>query len=304
MESRAGPTPGMEHRLAIALVLTGLVCAAEVVGGLLTGSLALLSDAAHVFLDAFALALSYAALRLAARPPDDRHTYGFHRLQVLAALVNGATLVVVALGIFREAWGRLREPVLVLAGPMLAVAAAGLAANLAVAWMLRKHEKHDLNLHSAFLHVLGDILGSVGAIAAGAVILATGWTPADALVSLLIGAVILVGAWRVLRRSVHILAEGVPEGLSAAAVGAAMAQVPGVAEVHDLHVWAVGPGYAALSAHVVLADQTLSETQAVMQELKRVLADEFGIQHTTIQFECASCGQGRLACLGPGGHPR
>lgn len=289
--------PAVGRRLGIALGIGGGVLLAEVAGGLLTGSLALLSDAAHVFLDIFALALSYAALRLASRPPDARYTYGYHRLQVLVALVNGGTLVAVSLGIFREAWERLWEPAPVLAGPMLGVAAAGFLANLVMAWLLHEHDRHDVNLHSAFLHVLGDALGSVGAMAAGVVILFTGWTQADAVVSVLIGFVILVGAVRVLRRSVRILAEGVPEGMSEREVREAMATVPGVSDVHDLHVWTVGPRYVALSAHVVLADQALSKTDATMLRLKQVLRN-FGIEHTTIQFECRNC-QGTVACLGP-----
>lgn len=291
----------MERRLLLAAGITGLVCAGQVLGGLLTGSLALLSDAAHVFLDTLALLLSYIAIRAAGRPPTDRHTYGYHRAQVLAALVNGATLAAVAVGIFREAVGRIRDPSPVLAGPMLAVAAGGLAVNLLVAWMLHRHDRRDLNVHSAFLHVVGDALGSVGVIGAGIVILLTGWTIADPLVSLLIGGVILVGAIRVLKRSVHILAEGVPEGISATAVLERMRDVPDVSEVHDLHVWAVSPGYVALSAHVVIVDQTLSATEEVLTRLKGVLASEFGILHTTIQLECTNC-QGAVACLGPRCH--
>lgn len=286
-----------ERRFVLSLVLTGLILVAEVVGGLWTGSLALLSDAAHVFLDVFALGMSYLALRLAALPPDDRHTYGFHRMQVLAALLNGATLLLVAVEIFREAWARLQHPSPVLAGPMLVVAAVGLVVNLVVALVLREHDHHDLNVRSAFLHVAGDALASVGVIAAGIVILFTGWQWVDPLVSVLIGLIILLGSGRVLRESVHILAEGMPEGLTATQVAEAMGRVAGVEEVHDLHVWTVSPGYAALSAHVVLADQALSRTQEVMDDLKRALTDEFGIEHTTIQFECGNCGQGAVLCV-------
>ncbi len=286
----------IERRFALSLALTGLILVAEVVGGLWTGSLALLSDAAHVFLDVFALGMSYGALRLAALPPDDRHTYGFHRMQVVAALANGATLLLVAFGIFREAGGRFRQPEPVLAGPMLAVALVGLAVNLIVALLLREHEHKDLNVRSAFLHVLGDMLASLGVIAAGIVILLTGWTLADPLVSVFIGVIILTGSGRVLRESVHILAEGVPEGLTAAQVGEVMSRVPGVEEVHDLHVWTVSPGYVALSAHVVLTDQSLGQAQGVMNGLKRALRQASGIEHTTIQFECDNCGQGTGVC--------
>ena len=288
----------MQRKLGLALGLGCVVCAAEFLGGLLTGSLALLSDAAHVFLHVVALGLSYAAVRLAGRPPTSRYTYGFHRLQVLAAVANGAMLVALALGIFREAWERLQEPAPILAEPMLAVAAGGLLANLVMAWLLHEHDHDDVNLRSAFFHLLGDILGSVGAITAGVIILLTGWTLVDALVSFSIGGLIFVSAAWILKRSLQILAEGVPEGLSATQVQQAISQVSGVSEVHDLHVWSLGPGYVALSAHVVLSDQALSESQSIMEDIKRVLASQFGIHHTTIQFECKNC-QGSVTCLGP-----
>jgi cobalt-zinc-cadmium efflux system protein len=293
-------TQAIERRFVLSLALTSLILVAEVVGGLWTGSLALLSDAAHVFLDVFALGMSYVALRLAARPADDRHTYGFHRLQVLVALVNGATLLLVAFEIFREAWARFQHPGPVLAGPMLVVALVGLVVNLVVALVLREHDHHDLNVRSAFLHVLGDALASLGVIIAGLVILFTGWMVVDPLISVLIGLMILAGSGRVLRESAHILAEGMPEGLTATQVAETMSHVPGVEEVHDLHVWTVSPGYTALSAHVVLADQSLSQAQEVMDGLKRTLAGEFDIKHTTIQFECDNCGQGTVVCMNGG----
>jgi cobalt-zinc-cadmium efflux system protein len=285
-----------ERRLLLALGLTGLILLFEVAGGLWTHSLALLSDAAHILLDVLALALSYVALRVSARPADERHTYGFHRVKVLVALTNGVLLLLMAFGIFREAWLRLREPAPVLAGPMLAIAIAGLIVNLAVMRVLGDHDHDDLNVHSAFLHVLGDTLSSVGVIAAGILILLTGWTWVDPLASVLIGIVIVVGSVRLLRASLHILAEGVPEGLTLSEVAGALREVSHVAEVHDLHVWTVSPGYVALSAHVVLADRSLAEAQSVQQELKRVLVERFDIHHTTIQFECVNCGQGTLTC--------
>jgi cobalt-zinc-cadmium efflux system protein len=289
-----------ERRLLLALGLTGLILLLEVAGGLWTQSLALLSDAAHILLDVLALALSYVALRVSARPADERYTYGFHRLRVFAALANGALLLMMAFGIFREAWLRLREPAAVLAGPMLAIAIAGLVVNLAVMRVLGDHDHDDLNLHSAFLHVLGDTLSSVGVIAAGIVILLTGWTWVDPLASVLIGIVIVVGSVRLLKAALHILAEGVPESLTLGEVAGAMREVPHVAEVHDLHVWTVSPGYVALSAHVVLADRSLAEAQSVQQDLKQVLVERFDIHHTTIQFECVNCGQGTLTCADGG----
>lgn len=293
-------THQIERRFIVALVLTGLILVAEVAGGVLTGSLALLSDAAHIFLDMLALALSFAALRVAARPADDRHTYGFHRFQVLAALANGATLVVVAFGIFREAIQRFSEPEPVLAGPMLVVAVAGLIINLVVARSLHDHDHDDLNVRSAFLHVLGDALSSLGVIIAGVVMLLTGWTLADPIASIVIGFVILVGSGRVLREALHILVEGTPAGLNPLDIAGAMRSDPHVLDVHDLHVWTVSPGYLALSAHVVVEDRLLGEAQALQEDLRRMLATRFSIRHSTLQMECltceGSCGQGVLAC--------
>lgn len=288
-----------ENRFVFSLVLTGLIFLVEFAGGLWTGSLALLSDSAHVFMDAFALGLSYLALRAASLPPNDRHTYGHHRLQVLAALANGATLLLIAVEIMREAYGRFRHPAPVSAGPMLTIAVVGLAANLIVAFVLRKHDRDDLNTHSAFLHVLGDAVASIGVIVAGLFILVTGAVWLDPLASVLIGLLILFGSGRLLKESVHVLAEGVPRGMTATGIVNAMRRVPGVIEVHDLHVWTVAPGYVALSVHVVVGDQALSRTSEIMAALKDNLEKDLNIRHTTIQFECGDCGQGTVACTQP-----
>lgn len=287
------------RRFVAALVLTSLVFFAEFAGGLWTGSLALLSDSAHVFADVFALGLSYLALRAARLPADDHHTYGFHRMQVLAALANGTTLVLIAIEILREAWERLQHPEPVLVGPMLGIAVVGLAVNLIVALVLRSHDHDDLNTRSAFLHVVGDAIASVGVIGVGVALLFVNWLWLDPLISVLITGLILVSSGRVLRESVHILAEGMPRGMSAAVIADAMRAVPGVSDVHDLHVWTVAPGYIALSAHVTSDDQSLSKTTEVMSALKAALRDGFGIEHTTIQLECVNCGQGLASCLPP-----
>jgi cobalt-zinc-cadmium efflux system protein len=288
----------IERRFILALILTALILAAEIVGGLLTGSLALLSDAAHVLMDVLALMMSYAALRIARRPADERHTYGYHRWQVIAALANGVTLLVVAFGIFREAWERFREPQAVLAGPMLVVAAIGLVVNLVVALVLSNHDHSDLNVRSAFLHVLGDALSSVGVIAAGVVMLLTGWVWADPLVSVLIGAIILLGSGRLLREALHILVEGAPDDISAGEIERALHDVAGVSNVHDLHIWTVTPGYVALSAHVVLDDPSFGGAEEIQARIRELLAGQFNIRHTTVQLECESCGQGLSTCVG------
>lgn len=295
MEMHGNPT--LNKRFLIAIAITLAILFAEIVGGLWTGSLALLADAGHVFLDVFALVLSFAAMRLALRPADSKHTFGFHRFQVLAAFINGATLLLISFEIFREAWARWQTPEPILAGPMLVVAVVGLVANLLVAYTLHDHDHEDLNTRSAFLHVLGDAISSVGVIAAGAIILFTGWYWVDPLVSVLIGVIILLGAWRVLRESTHILNEGMPRGITAEEVASAIqTATSGVSNVHDLHVWTIRPGFVALSAHVVLDDQALSQTMPSMHAIKDALRAQFAIEHTTIQFECSQCNDGALIC--------
>lgn len=283
-------------KLLISIILTALIFFAEFGGGLWTGSLALLSDSAHVFMDAFALGLSYLAIRAATLPANDRHTYGYHRMQVLAALANGATLLLISFEILKEAIHRFQNPEPIVAGPMLIIAVIGLAVNIIVALVLREHDHEDLNTRAAFLHVLGDALASVGVIGAGIAIYFTGQLWIDPLVSVLISLLILFSSGRLLKETVHILAEGMPAGMTASAVAETMKSVEGVAEVHDLHIWTVSPGYVALSAHVILEDQTLAQTERIMTELKNKLDAQYEIEHTTIQFECANCGQGRVAC--------
>lgn len=294
------PNKSTENRFILALALTGLIFLVEFFGGLWTGSLALLSDSAHVFMDAFALGLSYLAIRAARLPPDDKHTYGFHRMQVLAALINGATLLLISVEIMREAWARFQNPQAVLAGPMLVIAIIGLIVNLIVAFTLSQHDHDDLNTRAAFLHVLGDALASVGVIAVGVILLFVDWTWLDPAVSVLIGLLIVVSAGRVLQESIHILAEGMPNGMTATAIAQAMLNVAGVEEVHDLHAWTVAPGFIALSAHVTVDDQAISQTAEIMAALKEALHDGFEIRHTTIQFECGNCGQGTVLCANGG----
>ena len=238
--------------LAIAFGITFAFMVAEIVGGLLTNSLALLADAGHMATDAAALALALGAVWLARRPPTPARSFGFYRAEVLAALVNAATLVAISVYIFWEAFQRLGNPPEVDSGPMLVVAVAGLLANAASAWVLMRgggHE-HNLNTRGAFLHVIGDMLGSVGAIAAALIMMATGWYLADPILSAGIGGLILWSSWRLFRESVDVLLESAPKRVDVAAVCKAMKGVEGVAAVHDLHVWTVTSGLVALSAHV------------------------------------------------------
>jgi cobalt-zinc-cadmium efflux system protein len=293
----------IEKRFILSFIVTALILAGEVTGGIFTGSLALLSDAAHVLMDILALVLSYTALRLSSLPPDDRHSFGFHRLEVLAAMVNGVSLGGIAVGIFIEAWRRWQSPAAVKSVEMLVIAAIGLALNLAVVFILKggmyAHQSHehgdgehpeDLNVKSAFLHVLGDAAASVGVILAAVIIMQTGWQWVDPLMSVLIGLLILVSSWRVLRSSLHILIEGVPEGIKLPQVAEVMLTTPGVAGVHDLHVWSICSLNVALAAHVELEDYAVKRQETILAELRDRLG-HLGIAHTTIQLESRRCDQ-------------
>jgi cobalt-zinc-cadmium efflux system protein len=292
------PNPGVERRFLIAIGLTAIILLAEAAGGIWTHSLALLSDAAHVLLDLFAIALSYLALRLSALPPDDRHTYGYHRLEVLAALANGLTLLVVAGGILWESYERWQFPQAVRSLEMLVIAIVGLLVNVAVALLLTARanadttRRADLNVRSAALHAMSDAVSSVGVIAAALIIALTGWQQADALAGALIGLLILLGAGRVLRSSLHILIEGTPEGMSVFEVGEVMTGTPGVCEVHDLHVWSLCSSHVALSAHIMHESSDPRAQMATLREMRARLQQRFGITHTTVQIDEANCGQG------------
>ncbi|MCL4562981.1 MAG: cation diffusion facilitator family transporter [Chloroflexi bacterium] len=294
----------VEKRFIFSISLTLVILIVEALGGLWTGSLALLSDSAHVFMDIFALGLSYLAIHLSALPADDRHTYGYHRLEVLAALANGLTLGVISLGIFYEAYQRWLSPAPVKTLEMLLIAVLGLLVNVSVALILRggsdlhRHQQvrsKDLNVESAFLHVLTDAIASIGVIAAAGIIWSTGWLWVDPLTSVLIGGLIMVSSGRVLRGSLHILIEGVPEGLSLGKISTTISSVPGICEVHDLHVWNICSGHIALSAHVVVEKDAPADMGPTMADVKQRLLSEYGINHTTIQFETVSCGQGQIA---------
>ncbi|MBT7781567.1 MAG: cation transporter [Anaerolineae bacterium] len=302
------PDTGIEKRFLISIFVTLLILLAEVIGGYWTGSLALLSDAAHVFMDVFALILSFVALKLSARPADDTHSFGYHRLEVLAALINGLTLVYISFEIFHESWLRWQEPQAIKSVELMIIASIGLIANLFVAFVLgghahshnhddhahgekgHTHEQEDLNVKSAYLHVIGDALASVGVVVAGIIIYFTDWTWIDPLMSVAIGILILFSSWRLLKGSFHILIEGVPEGMSSSEIAEALEKHEGVKEIHDLHVWSICSGHIALSAHAVLEEN--AAYGKTMSALKECLLYDYGIEHTTIQFEEGSCGQG------------
>ena len=279
-------------RLGFAIALTAVTLVAEIVGGLWTNSLALLSDAAHVFMDLFALVLSLLAIRLAGLPATDRRTYGWHRAEIFASLFNGGTLVLIAVGILHEAWQRVAAPQAVKSGEMFVIATVGLVMNLLAARFLHSHADTDLNVRSAFLHVLGDAVASVGVIAGGVIMYFTGWYVLDGVVSVGIALVISFGALRILREAGHILLEGVPRGIDVQQVVETMKGVDGVNDVHHLHVWSICSHITALSAHIDLDPESRLRQGEVIGELEHILDHRYHITHTTLQGECSHCATG------------
>ena len=277
-------------RLRLVLALTATFMVVEAIGGWVSGSLALLADAGHMLTDVGALALSLVTAWIAQRPANDRKTYGYLRWEILAALVNGAALFGIAALIVVEAVQRLQQPQPIRTGLFLAVAAMGLVVNLVSLALLHRVREGSLNVRGAYLHVLGDALGSVGALAAAAIILVTGWTLADPIVSILLSLLILLGAWRLLRESTDILLEAAPRHVSLPEVQRRMLAVPGVSAVHDLHVWTVTNGVVAMSGHAVVPD--LVDHPGVLEGIRREMGG-LGIGHVTIQLEvedgCEEC---------------
>ncbi len=272
------------HRRALKLVLgvTAAFMVVEIVGGLLANSLALLADAGHMFTDAGALSLALFAAWFARRPAPPEKTYGFLRAEILAALVNGGVLLVLAFLIVRDAVGRFADPPEVEPRIMMGIAAVGLAVNVFGAVMLHRGHEESLNVRGAYFHVLGDLLGSVGALTAGAIILATNWYLADPIISIGIALLILIGAWRLLRESTDVLLEATPHHISLDEVDRQITTVPGVDGVHDLHVWTLTSGVVAMSCHAIVCDP--EENQQVLETVQQRLSD-LGIQHVTLQIE-------------------
>jgi cobalt-zinc-cadmium efflux system protein len=296
-----GPArPDTGKRLLAAFALTGSFMVVEVIGGVVSGSLALLADAGHMLTDAASLALAWLAFRVAGRPAGGRHTYGFLRAEVLAAFVNGLALLAITGWVAWEAVERLVSPVEVRGGVLLGVAVAGLLVNLAAFAVLHGGERGNLNLRGALLHVLGDLLGSAAAITAGLVILATGWRPIDPLLSLVVAALILRSAWHLLRSSAHILLEGTPTGAGVEEIAQAVRQEVDQAEdVHHVHVWSLAPGHPIITMHVdAAAGADLEEVQRAIDDLLR---ERFASHHNTIQVETGGCDDRVCSWPPPGG---
>ena len=282
-DDKVNAREGNRRALAMVLVLTASFTAVEIIGGILTGSLALLADAGHMLSDNCSLGVALFAAWLAGRPATPEKSFGYRRAEILAALANGMTLVAISVWILFEAYTRLREPAEVLGGPMLVVATLGLLVNVAGAAILHRSVGDNLNVEGAMRHVLADALGSVGAMAAAATIILTGWRYADPLISVAIGLLILGSSWKLLRDSTNILLEATPRGLNAGEVGQKMAAADGIVEVHDLHIWTITSGFPALSAHVLVGKH--EDCHARRRELEELLTNEYGISHTTLQVD-------------------
>jgi cobalt-zinc-cadmium efflux system protein len=271
------------RRLIIVLAITSTFMVVEFVGGWLANSLALMADAGHMLNDVAALALTWFALWFSQRPATPAKTYGYLRMEILVALVNGAALILIALVIYWHAYHRLLQPQQVEGTLMLAVATGGLLVNIVGAVLLHSSSSHNLNMRGAYLHVLGDLLGSAGAITAAVIILLTGWYIADPIISAVVATLILIGAWRLVRESVDILLEAVPKHIDIAAVQRSMLELDGMEEVHDLHVWTLTSGFLAMSGHAVIRDP--ARYKDTLQEVHDLMHSRFGISHVTVQVE-------------------
>ncbi len=283
-------------RLTLSLLLTAAFVVIEVIAGIFGNSLALLTDAAHNFTDVIALGLSWYALRIAMKPAHAGKTFGYHRVGILVALINSTTLILIAFGIFFEAYQRFITPPEVDSTILIGVGAVAFIINLVTALMVKEGSENDLNLRSAFLHLMGDVLSTLGAVIAGIIIAFTKWNWLDPLVSVLIGAFILYNAWSILKQTIHILLESTPENINMDNMIDDLLKVDGVISVHDLHVWSISENLRMLSAHVVIDNISIGEGAGIQRNINELLTHEYNIQHATLQLECEGCKNTLLFC--------
>ena len=283
-------------KLKFGIALTGFILAVELVGGLLSNSLALLSDAGHVFTDVIALSLSWYGVRQAERPSSSRMTFGYHRVGVMVAVVNAVSIFAIAVVIVYEAYRRLQDPPEINSLLMLLVAVVGLGVNAFVVFWLRREQRANINVRSAFWHALGDALASVGVIVGGAIILITGWHWVDPVISILISLIIVTAAWRILREGLRVLLEATPRHVDVADLVKALNGTPGVKDVHDVHVWSITPELHAMSCHVLIDDVNVSQSAGIRERIEDVLKHQFDIKHTTLQMECEQCDDNDVFC--------
>lgn len=284
------------RRLSISLFLTLAFVVIEAAAGILSNSLALLTDAAHNLTDVIALALSWFAIRVTARPANERKTYGYHRVGILVALINSTTLVLISLGIFYEAWRRFISPPEVQSGILVGVGLIAVVVNLVTAMLVHRGSQTDLNLRSAFVHLMGDVLSTIGAVVAGVLIYFTGANWLDPLVSVLIGPLILYSAWGILREAVDILLEAKPRDINSTKLVEDMLKVEGVLGVHDLHVWSIAQNVRTMSAHILTGDLSISQGADIQRRINKMVYRRYNIAHATLQLECVDCLPEALYC--------
>lgn len=284
------------RRLALSIIVTFAFVIGEGITGWVSHSLALMSDAGHNFADALALILSWYGSRSALRPSSSERTFGYHRVGILTALVNSLSLVLIAILIFWEAISRLRAPEPVESAPMIVVALIAIGVNVTISVWLKGDARHDLNVRSAYVHMVGDAISAAGVVVAGIVVATTGSYIADTLVSVFIGVLILWSSWGILKESISVLLEGIPAGITMTKVEQSIGNVHGVLAVHDLHVWAVGSGVICCSCHIMVAEQSIRSGEQVLRAVNEELRHHFGISHTTIQVEVEGCAQDDMYC--------
>jgi cobalt-zinc-cadmium efflux system protein len=283
-----------QRAIVVSLGIVLFIMIAEVIGGIISNSLALLGDAGHMLVDGLALSLTLFALNIARRPATLTRTFGFHRVEIMVALINGTILALVSIIVFYESYQRFLNPPEVRTPVMLAVAVIGLLGNVASIFLLRRIGKMSLNIKAAFWHIIGDTLSSLGVIAAGIVILVSGWTYADPLVAVLIGFIILWGAVQLVRESTEILLEAVPRQITVEKVVEKLKEIESIEGVHDVHIWTITSGIYALSAHLVTKDLLVSQSTSLVEIVNRSLTENFNISHTTLQLECENCPTGNV----------
>ncbi len=288
--------PGVATKLKYGIIITAVILILEVAGGILSNSLALLSDAGHVFADGIALTLSWYGVRQAARPSSSRMTFGYHRVGVIIAIVNAASILAIAGIILFEAYQRFYQQPEINSVMMLVIAVIGLAANIFVASWLRREQGASLNIKSAFWHAVGDALASVGVIAGAIIIMLTKLYWVDAAVSALISLIIIFAAWGIFREGTSILLEATPGNISVKELLQAMKSIPAIKDVHDLHVWSISSNLHSMSCHVMVDDCSISQAESVRLQIEEMVREKFGIGHTTVQTECSECSNGDLFC--------
>jgi len=283
-------------RIALSLFLTLAFVFVEAAAGFWSNSLALLTDAAHNLTDVLALGLSWYAIRLTIKPSNSKQTFGYHRAGILVALLNSTTLVLISVGVFVEAYHRFSEPAEVKSGVLIGVGIIAFVINAVTAWLVQRGSEHDLNMRSAFVHLMGDVLSTIGAVVAGVIIYFTGANWLDPLVSIFIGVLILFNAGTIIRESLNILLESTPRDIDMSAMVAAIKEVEGVQGVHDLHVWSINQELRAMSAHILTNDVPISEGAAIQRSINEVVSQRYNIGHATLQLECGGCEPDLLYC--------